>query len=156
VVEHLVAFVALEQDRDRSALLRLFDVVEAEAPEPAVVRQAGGRDEVEVVLLSRVPRAVLDALEPEDALIDRRLLELLGGGESGDIAVRPELHQREAPRTDEGRAAEPEVVSLAGQSRVATVGDYLEPVELPVVEPCRVHGMPVTLLGADVHVDLAR
>jgi hypothetical protein len=47
----------------------MFNIVEAQAPQPAIGREARGRYEVKIILtsLARIPRAVFGALQPRHA-----------------------------------------------------------------------------------------
>src|SRR6185436_2904450 len=105
---------ATQHDLDGAAELGTLDIVEAQPPQPAVVGEAGGGDEVEVVLLlgARIPGAVLAALHADDAGVDRGLLEL-DGAQVGDVA---EVEQAEPAlaRVASGGGAEPEHVALLG------------------------------------------
>ena len=68
VVHHDLAFRAVQHHVAHAAEFRLGDVREAQAPHPAGLGRAGGGDEVEVVRMGRIPRAVFHAHEAGHAV----------------------------------------------------------------------------------------
>src|SRR5581483_6997658 len=120
VVEHAMAFVAVEQDFYGAAFFRILrHVVEAQAPEPAVGADIGRGHEVSVVavlvVLARVPGAVFRAAETGDVGRLRYILDLTLG-EIGNVA---EIDQAKTRLADEARGgdAETEEIALLGDHR---------------------------------------
>ena len=70
IVEHVVPLRAIEDHRDRAAALRGRAIVKAQPPEPARAGVRGGRHEVEVVRVGRIPGAVLRTKKGRDATGD--------------------------------------------------------------------------------------
>ena len=68
VIEHLLAFAALQKDFDLAAVFGVLDIVKTQAPQSAVIVKGGGRDEIIIVgvTLARIPSAVFDPLQTED------------------------------------------------------------------------------------------
>ncbi len=131
----------------------VLDVVEAQAPEPAVVRFTRGGHEVEVVapLLARIPGSVFAPLQACDSARDRGRLQPRRI-ERGDVA---QVEEVEAALADVagGGVPEPEHVALLGDG--LAVDRDRDPEEGAVDEAGLFHGMAVAHLAADVDVHLA-
>src|SRR5262249_10206526 len=62
-VAHQLAFGSVQQHRGGAAERRVLSVGEIELPQLTVTGDARGRDEIELVVIDRVPRAVFRPLE---------------------------------------------------------------------------------------------
>ena len=141
VVEHLLAFGAVEHGDDRPAERRIGDVGEGRLIQSRRLAEAIGGDEIEHVGVVGIPRRVLGAKEAGDALGDAFAVER-GAGEVADVAAGAHFLEREAAVGDRAIGF------------VEHAGD-LDPVQFAIGQPGLVDLAARGLLVADVDIDLA-
>ena len=141
VVEHLLAFGAVEHGLDGTAEQRIGDVDERRLVQPRRLPEAIGGDEVQHIGVVGVPRRVFGAKESGHALGHAFGLER-GAGKVADVAAGPHFLEREAAIGDRAIRFDRDP------------GD-LDPVQFAIGQPGLVDLAARRLLVADVYVDLA-